>query len=107
MNKIIYESECGSYQIDSINAAKYASDGSLAIDLWSNAEGPIARLTVCLCDKSLKENQAYVDTNNNPMAPMFIEKYGLGKPTGKMKASGFCVYPLYEFDVEKLKTICK
>ena len=106
MEKIIYESEWGKYEVYDVGIARYGADNSLIIELWNNEEGPITRLTVCLSDKTLTENQAYLDVNNNPTAPMFIEKYGLGKPTGKMKASGFCVYPLYEFDVERLQTIC-
>ena len=34
--------------------------------------------------------------------PFAIEKYKLGKPTGKFKISGFCCYPLYEFDLDEI-----
>lgn len=44
----------------------------------------------------------YVDTNNCPELEGFIEKHGLGEFTGLMGGSGFCSYPLYLFNPEKL-----
>jgi putative membrane protein len=53
----------------------------------------------------LKEeiDKAFVDTNNCPWAEKFISDNKLGKPTGIKAASGYCVYPQYRFDMEKLK----
>ncbi len=45
----------------------------------------------------------YVDTNNCPELEEFIEKHGLGEFTGLMGSSGFCSYPLYLFNPEKLR----
>ena len=45
----------------------------------------------------------YVDTNNCPELEGFIEKHGLGEFTGLMGGSGFCSYPLYLFNPEKLR----
>lgn len=91
-----------------IETDKYRFGESLAIELISESEGPYAMLTVCLQDDLglpyfLNEDEAFVDTNNCPWAPAFIEKYGLGKPTGRTACSGFCEYPLYKFDLKKLK----
>ena len=47
----------------------------------------------------------YVDTNNCPELEGFIEKHGLGELTGLMGGSGFCSYPLYLFNPEKLREI--
>ena len=45
----------------------------------------------------------YVDINNCPELERFIEKYGLGEFTGMMGQSGYCSYPLYLFNPEKLR----
>lgn len=37
----------------------------------------------------------FVDTNNCPWAPAFLEKYEIAEPTGKFGASGYCIYPEY------------
>ena len=47
----------------------------------------------------------YVDINNCPELEGFIEKHGLGEFTGLMGNSGFCFYPLYLFDPEKLRKV--
>ncbi len=47
----------------------------------------------------------YVDINNCPELENFIEKHGLGEFTGLMGGSGFCSYPLYLFNPEKLREI--
>ena len=81
----------------------YRADNALAVLLFNKTEGPIATLTVCLCDSHLKENESYVDTNNCPWVVDFLEGKGLAIFTGKVKSSGFCVYPAMEFDLEKMK----
>ncbi len=45
----------------------------------------------------------YVDTNNCPELEEFIKKHGLREFTGLMGSSGFCSYPLYLFNPEKLR----
>lgn len=61
-------------------------------------------MTVNLCD-ILLPNQAYVDTNNAPEVEQFIVDNKLGKPTGRQMASGFCSYPLYEFDLDRCREL--
>jgi hypothetical protein len=89
----------GSYDVV-LKVARYGN-GNLAIQMEEMDHSPFARLTVNLLDK-LPDSQAYVDTNNCPWAVEFISENGLGRDTGETKASGFCVYQLYEFDLEKL-----
>lgn len=90
------------YNVD-VAKSKYLFNGNLAI-LMSDVEShePFATLTVNL-PTEMPENMAYVDTNNCPWAEEFIAKYELGKPTGQTANSGWCTYPLYVFDLEKLK----
>ena len=89
-----------------VEKATYAENGNLALKmrgfdkkygLWE----PFATLTVNL-SKKLPANRAYVDTNNCPWAEEFIEENGLGEFCGSFGFSGYCMYPLYEFDMEVL-----
>ena len=81
----------------------YYGNGNLCIQLFTEIE-PFATLTVNLNSykETMPANMAYVDTNNCPWAEQFIAENKLGKATGKYKSSGFCTYPLYEFDLSKL-----
>lgn len=85
--------------------------GELAIVLMSLRQGvpceEYAVLTVNLdCytgARTQSGTRAYVDVNNNDHwgCRQFIEKHGLGTPTGQIARSGYCTYPLYEFDTAK------
>ncbi len=86
-----------------LKVGKYLADNSVAIEAWNRQNGPIATITVCLCDRSLGEGEAYIDTNNCPWAIGFIEHEGLGKRTGKMGRSGYCTYPVVRFDMQKVR----
>ncbi len=79
----------------------YYADESLALEIWNNEEGPIAGLTTCL--GSATKGYAYLDINNCPWAIDLVNKLGIGADTGKIERSGFCFYPLYEFNMEKVK----
>jgi len=80
----------------------YAHSNSVCIDIVSKTEGPLARITTCLID-DIPESFGFVDTNNCPWAEDFINEFGLGIHTGMHCESGFCSYPLYEFNMDKLK----
>lgn len=81
----------------------YYMDGSPAIEVWNAAVGLICRLTVCLCELTLAENESFVDVNNNPYALDFVYEYGLGRVTGRFEPSGYCLYPSVVFDMEQVK----
>lgn len=86
------------------NIDSYANNDSLAICLNTDEGEPFAVITVNIAESSIiGQNQAFVDTNNCSWAEKFIKKYKLGKPTGIMGYSGFCSYPLYEFNLEAFK----
>lgn len=99
---LIVNTRFGSYTVSSIVTERYIADDSPAILLWSIFDGPIARITVCLDDKELLTNEAYVDTNNCPWAPDWITANGFGKATGKTRQSGYCTYPSFLFDMDRL-----
>ena len=65
--------------------------------------GELTSVVEEIADRLVEENKAYVDTNNCPWAEDFIEKNGLGKFLGIYGNSGYCTYPLYEFDLGKLR----
>lgn len=82
---------------------KYIADDTISLNAWNAYEGPIARLTVCLADKSLEEDEAYIDTNNCPWAVDFLEGNGLAEPTWKFGRSGFCIYPVMKINLDEVK----
>jgi len=86
-----------------LSVGKYDNNGHIAIQIWCE-DGPFATLTVNLpATKKLPMNQAFVDTNNFPGGPALIKQLGIGKRIAGSAVSGFCSYPLYEFDEEALR----
>lgn len=65
-------------------------------DLWCD-------ITVNLGSMFENETHAFVDTNNFPEAERILAELGLAEDTGIKMQSGFCTYPLYSFDLPKLK----
>lgn len=89
------------YEVTPIRT-EYMNEGNLAISLECEDGEPYGMLTVNLRGK-LPEDMAYVDTNNIPDAEKFISENGLGTNTGITMVSGFCIYPLYRFNLDKLE----
>lgn len=79
-------------------------NGNLAILLQAKDKGGLdnfATITVNFPDEPLPSDQAYLDTNNVPEAERFVKDNKLGKPKRQHHISGFCTYPLYEFDLPR------
>lgn len=76
----------------------YANNKNLYLGLFARNEGPFANITVNI--DPLPLNQAAVNTNTNPWVEDFIVENKLGFYTGKKLKSGFCEYPIYEFDLD-------
>lgn len=81
----------------------YLYNDSLAIRILNAECGPVATITTCIDGFLLQKNEAYIDTNNCPWAEDFIKEYKLGKPTGRKARSGFCEYPVYRFNMDRLR----
>ena len=96
------ETEFGTYDV-SIETSKYVYGDNLAIYLITEDGEPFATLTTNLAEWTLPNDKAFVDTNNCPWAEKFISDNKLGRPTGMTGTSGCCTYPLYRFDMDKLK----
>ena len=85
--------------------SRYSYGGGLAV-IANTPEGEcFAVLTVNLesFDLDGDEEYAFVDTNNNPWAEKFLVDNNIAEPTHINIPQGFCMYPLYKFDLTKLK----
>lgn len=93
--------EYGDYNVDAYK--DNYGNGNTAVLLIDQETGEeVVMMTVNLVELPLPEH-AYIDTNNFPEAVEFIKENELGKPLGPTRQSGFCEYPLYELDLDKLK----
>jgi len=85
--------------------SRYTENDNLYVGLMvvddEGFEEPWSNLTVNLSVK-LNDNQAYIDTNNNGEEIIdWLIKLGLGKVVGH-RTSGFCTYPLFQFNMLNL-----
>ena len=53
------------------------------------------------------DDYAFIDYNNMPLIPGLFEKLGIAKPTGIKAQSGYCNYPLYQFNMNVLREYTK
>lgn len=86
----------------------YMNNKSLYVGLTTVEDGfpePYGDVTVNLID-SVPSYCAFVDTNNMPEVEDFLVKNRIAECTGLEQKSGFCSFPLYLFDAEKLRELC-
>ena len=103
ITKITRRNRDGGHDADcKLRVGKYVEDNSVAVEIYNRWDGPIARVTTCLCDHSLAEDEAYVDTNNCPWAVALLEENGFAERTGRTRRSGYCEYPAMKFDRSKM-----
>lgn len=85
---------------------KYASNDRIAVELVTNEGESFATITVNLPDAfdtlDLPDNAAYLDDNNCPWAAKFVEDNNLGLVTSMQYPSGYCLYTLCLFDLDKI-----
>ena len=85
-----------------IYKSTYAVNGSLALVAYRRKELDFV-LTKNLGVTPGPEYQ-YIDTNNCPWLPDFIEKTGIGEPWKFIVArSGYCIYPMYKFKIDNIE----
>lgn len=96
----------GSNHPMTFHLANYAENGNLYVGLITNEEGwpeLWSDLTVNLSIKCA-HGCAFIDTNNNGEEIIdWLVENKLGKPTGRIKVSGWYVYPEFEFDLKALE----
>ena len=105
MKRMTVKTQFRTYKDCWLQIDHYLADSSLVIDIV-NPDDHIARITTCLDRLTVHEDEAYVDTNNCPWAEDFIKEYRLGDDTWIREQSGFCTYPLYKFDMDRIKEFC-
>ena len=81
-----------------LETAKYTND-SLAVNMFSDDGELYGDVTVNLNHPMQSETMAFLDENNMPGIGRWIEENGLGSDTGIRARYGYCVYPLYQFDM--------
>jgi hypothetical protein len=86
-----------------VMSSRYTNNNNYAVCLEELDGAPFATLTVNLPGPKLPDGYGYVDTNNCPWAEEFICKYDLGEPAGVAARSGYCIYPLYKFNTNRIK----
>ncbi|MCK9466729.1 MAG: DUF4313 domain-containing protein [Candidatus Absconditabacterales bacterium] len=79
----------------------YTANDQLAILLYNKKTGEYYSDLSVFVEPFKNKNYMAVDTNNLPEAENFIQKYELGHLVDYVY-SGFCSYPVYEMDVDKL-----
>ena len=104
MKRFDLKTQNRTYKDCSFLIGRYLVDGSLAIMIYNNTDGPITRLTVCIPDSELDEDEVALDTNNCPWAIDFIKSHNFGYPTGRTLQSGYCTYPVVYLDIEELRS---
>jgi hypothetical protein len=98
----------GEYEV-TLEVARY-TNGNLAIELNDAEDGtPFATITTNTGDVFKSNNDgiteyALIDTNNCPWAEDFLREYCLGSETGEYIPSGFCLYPIWEINMDMLNS---
>lgn len=91
-----------------VQVRSYYNAGKLALLLvdWTGGEPEEWGALTTHLGLPVQKDCAFVDVNNlgDGILP-WIEKNGLGKPTGRKERSGFVEYPEYHFDPKKLQEL--
>ena len=107
-NRFIYDSKYSGKTEVELSLAQYANNGRLYLGLSNYRDGdlePFADVTVNI-DAPVPDYCGYLDTNNLSKVEKFVTENDLGEFTGIMGQSGYCQYPLYLFNVDKLRELC-
>lgn len=82
--------------------SKYQTGGNLFIGLFDTEnQEPFADLTINI--QALPEGLSCVNTEDYPWLAQLIKDTGIGIPTGNYLKSAFGAYPVYKFDLNKVK----
>lgn len=81
------------------------TNGNLAISIKDDSGFPLCRLTTNL--DVVDPDCAYLDVNNCEFAEKLLQILDIATFTGITKRSGFVIYPLYKFNIEKLERYTK
>lgn len=98
-----------------VKVSSYVTNDALAIGLECWEEEYNYWAPFCVLTKNMgaaipttpEKNLCAIDTNNCPFVEDFIKEYELGKPAGFSVSSGFCNYPVYQMNIDRLKELQK
>ena len=97
------KTEFGNYPNCFFEINKYRDNDHIAVSIFSSEEGPFSPVTVNISGiERFPKNYSCVDTNNAPFIEKLIKKLGIATPAGITLKSGWCTYPVYIFDEDKL-----
>lgn len=104
--KLIYKSKiCGNVPV-TISVNRYDKNRGLSVELYKypneNDDAYFGSVTINL-PAGAPEHCAFVDTNKMSGVLPFLKEYGLAAPLPIVAESGFCTYPLFVFNIEKLR----
>lgn len=103
---IKYPWECeGTEHTLVLSKEEYDNNGTLAIVVLEiNSAGEeeyFDTITTNIPWGSADESHAYIDTNNCSWAEKMLKQHRFAKDTYNVIGSGYCKYPLYEFNLSK------
>ncbi len=107
METLELKTQWGSTEQVQLEINNYLDNNGMYIGIMTSSDypEPYGDMTVNL-DSKAPDYCGYIDTNNMPELAKFIEDNDIGEFTGLTKRSGFCEYPLYLFNPEKLRQLC-
>ena len=114
---MLYKSSYMEYDCD-LKIGYYALDQNcMSLNLVDKNDEPVTSITTNLGNdigngSIMQFCCGFVDVNNNPNIEQFIKENELGEPYMRfgepvIMQSGFCQYPLYQFNQEKLEQLDK
>lgn len=105
MNTFTYESKYGTYK-DSFFQTGHYENGNLAIEIWSNEEGPITRVTVNPDIKIPQTQIAVKDySENEGMVDWLISQDIIEKNPVKVVESGWVEIPIFNLTLNGIKML--
>ena len=102
------KTQFGTMENVTLTVNTYVDNNSLYVGMTTVEDGfpePYGDITVNMLS-SVPPYCAFVDTNNMPELEDFLVKNGIAEFTGIEQRSGYCSYPLYLFNGEKMRELC-
>lgn len=106
--KLIYHSEILGDTEVTLYMQQYVNNGRIFLGLAYWEDGgyePFGNITVNI-NAPVPDYCGYLDTNNMEGVEKFMVDHKLGEFTGFMGKSGYCEYPLYRFNADRLRELC-
>ena len=106
--QVTYNSSFSGETQVTLDIQQYMNNKAMYIGLMCNEDGydePFGDVTVNL-SVAASIYRGYLIVNDLPVFEKFFTENELGEFTGFTQRSGYCEYPLYLFNVDKLRELC-